>query len=141
MDCIFNGPGPKAAELHGFGKTPGSDALLRAHCVNKRLHKPVRRYVRVNTGARNLGKSHISFYGPGLGKTKLVETLRNAWFKNVYAPEDCDSIRSGCMAVCNREGAIALCMKKESFCTPLPNDSFSRNEITSSLEAFLRHKQ
>lgn len=56
--------------------------------------------------ARNLGKSHISFYGPGLGKTKLVETLRNAWFKNVYAPEDCDSIRSGCMAVCNREGAI-----------------------------------
>ena len=22
--------------------------------------------------ARNLGKSHISFYGPGLGKTKLV---------------------------------------------------------------------
>ena len=62
--------------------------------------------------ARNLGKSHISFYGPGLGKTKLVENLRNAWFKNVYAPEDCDSIRSGCMAVCNREGAIALCIKK-----------------------------
>lgn len=90
--------------------------------------------------ARNLGKSHISFYGPGLGKTKLVETLRNAWFKNVYAPEDCDSI-SGCMAVCNHEGAIALCMKKESFCVPLPNDSFSRDEITSSLEAFLRHKR
>lgn len=90
--------------------------------------------------AQNLGKSHISFYGPGLGKTKLVETLRNAWFKNVYAPEDCESI-SGCMAVCNREGAIALCMKKESFCVPLPNDSFSRDEITSSLEAFLRHKR
>lgn len=90
--------------------------------------------------ARNLGKSHISFYGPGLGKTKLVETLRNAWFKNVYAPEDCDSI-SGCMAVCNHEGAIALCMKKESFRMPLPNDSFSRNEIISSLEAFLRHKR
>ena len=90
--------------------------------------------------ARSLGKSPISFYGPGLGKTKLVENLRNAWFKNVYAPEDCDSI-SGCMAVCNREGAIALCMKKESFCTPLSNDSFSRNEITSSLEAFLRHKR
>lgn len=90
--------------------------------------------------ARNLGKSHISFYGPGLGKTKLVETLRNAWFKNVYAPEDCDSI-SGCMAVCNHEGAIALCMKKESFGKDVQNDSFSRNEITSSLEAFLRHKR
>lgn len=90
--------------------------------------------------ARNLGKSHISFYGPGLGKTSLVETLRNAWFKNVYAPEDCDSIL-GCMGVCNREGAIALCMKKESFCTSLPNDSFSRNEITSSLEAFLERKR
>ena len=91
--------------------------------------------------ARNLGKSHISFYGPGLGKTKLVETLRNAWFKNVYAPENCDSVRLGCMAVCDREGAIALCMKKESFCTPLPNDSFSRNEINSSLEAFLERKR
>lgn len=91
--------------------------------------------------ARSLGKSPISFYGPGLGKTTLVETLRNARFKNVYAPEDCDSVRSGCMAVCNREGAIALCMKKESFCVPLPNDSFSRDEITSSLEAFLRHKR
>lgn len=90
--------------------------------------------------ARNLGKSPISFYGPGLGKTKLVETLRNAWFKNVYAPEDCDSIRSGCMAVCNREGAIALCMKKESFCVPLPNDSFSRDEIIAGLEAFLKRK-
>ena len=90
--------------------------------------------------ARSLGKSPISFYGTGLGKTRLVETLRNARFKNVYAPEDCDSI-SGCMAVCNREGAIALCMKKESFCTSLPNDSFSRNEITSSLEAFLERKR
>ena len=39
--------------------------------------------------ARSLGKSPISFYGTGLGKTRLVETLRNAWFKNVYAPEDC----------------------------------------------------
>lgn len=90
--------------------------------------------------AKNLGKNHISFYGTGLGKTKLVEMLRSAWFKNVYAPEDCDSIRSGCMAVCNREGAIALCMKKESFCIPLSNDSFSRDEITSSLEAFSKHK-
>lgn len=54
----------------------------------------------------------VCFYGIGLGKSTLVEILRNANFEEVYAPEDCDSC-SDQLSVLDKPGAIALCMKKD----------------------------
>ena len=49
----------------------------------------------------------VCFYGIGLGKSTLVEILRNANFEEVYAPEDCDSC-SDQLSVLDKPGAIAL---------------------------------
>lgn len=54
----------------------------------------------------------VCFYGIGLGKSTLVEILRNANFEEVYAPEDCDSC-SDQLSVLDKPGAVALCMQKD----------------------------
>lgn len=80
----------------------------------------------------------VCFYGIGLGKSTLVEILRNANFEEVYAPEDCDSC-SDQLSVLDKPGAIALCMKKGSFDRPLPENPFSKSVIYAVLAGVLAH--
>lgn len=80
----------------------------------------------------------VCFYGSGLGKSTLVKILRNAGFENVYEPEDC-----GCdnaqWSVLDKQGAVALCMKKGSFDRPLPENPFSKSVIYAVLAGVLAH--
>lgn len=80
----------------------------------------------------------VCFYGIGLGKSTLVEILRNADFEEVYAPEDCDSC-SDQLSVLDKPGAVALCMKKGSFDMPLPKNPFSKETIYAVCTDVLEH--
>ena len=80
----------------------------------------------------------VCFYGIGLGKSTLVEILRNADFEEVYAPEDCDSC-SDQLSVLDKPSAVALCMQKGFFDRPLPKNPFSKETIYAVCADVLEH--
>ena len=80
----------------------------------------------------------VGLYGSGLGKSTLAARLKDAGYRGIYAPEDC-SLNCDSLTVTDANGAVALCVKKKSSGSDVPEDSFTDKDLRAVIEDVSEH--